>query len=122
VLELPSTPAISPYERRQSPRYAINRPITFRRPALAAASALLINLAEGGALARIKIPEDTFIPPWPLRLANGDELWMADLIDRPLLCWIIEIETDLVRVHIYNDHRIRPRLRALIERLATKEA
>jgi hypothetical protein len=71
-------------------------------------------------LARIKIraPEEAVIPPWPLRLSPGDELWMVGLIEPPLPCWLIETEVGLIRVHIYHDRRTREPLQALISHLA----
>ena len=79
-----------------------------------------MNLSEGGALARIKgrAPEEASIPPWPLRLSPGDELWMLDLIGLPLPCWLIETGVGLIRVHIYHDHKTRESLHALMARLA----
>jgi hypothetical protein len=109
-------------DERASPRYAITRAIRFTRKGLAPAPALLVNLSEGGALARIKAPirppEEAVIPPWPLRLSPGDELWLVDLIELPLPCWMIETELGLIRVHIYHDRKTREPLQALIAHLA----
>ena len=58
------------------------------------------------------------IPPWPLRLNSGDELWLVDLIELPLPCWVIETELGLIRVHIYHDRRTREPLQTLIANLA----
>ena len=71
-------------------------------------------------MARIRgrAPEEAIIPPWPLRLKPGDELWMVDLIELPLPCWLIETGVGLVRVHIYHDQKTREPLQALIARLA----
>jgi hypothetical protein len=107
-------------DARASPRYAINQTIRFARAGRAPAPASLVNLSEGGALARIKAqpvgaPEAA---PWPLHLSHGDELWLLDLIELPLPCWLIEAEVGLIRVHVYDDLRTREPLRALIARLA----
>jgi hypothetical protein len=103
-------------DERASPRYAITRAIRFTRKGHAPAPASLVNLSEGGALARIKAPirpaEEAIIPPWPLRLSTGDELWLVDLIEPPLPCWVIETELGLIRVHIYHDRRTREPLQA----------
>ena len=71
-------------------------------------------------MARIKVraSEEAIIPPWPLRLSHGDELWMVDLIELPLPCWLIETGIGLIRVHIYHDRRTREPLQALIAHLA----
>ena len=109
-------------DERASPRYAITKPIRFTRKGHAPAPASLVNLSEAGALARIKAPvrpsEDAMIPPWPLRLNSGDELWLVDLIELPLPCWVIETELGLIRVHIYHDRRTREPLQTLIANLA----
>jgi hypothetical protein len=109
-------------DERASPRYAITRAIRFTRKGHAPAPASLVNLSEGGALARIKAPirpaEEAIIPPWPLRLSTGDELWLVDLIEPPLPCWLIETELGLIRVHIYHDRKTRQPLQALIAHLA----
>jgi hypothetical protein len=107
-------------DARASPRYAITQAIRFTRKGHAPAPALLVNLSEGGALARIKVraPEEAIVPPWPLRLSHGDELWMVDLIELPLPCWLIETGVGLIRVHIYHDRRTHEPLQALIARLA----
>jgi hypothetical protein len=109
-------------DARASPRYVINQAIRFMRKGHAPAPASLVNLSEGGALARIKAPvrapEAAVIPPWPLRLGPGDELWLVDLIELPLSCWLIEAAVGLIRVHIHNDRRTRTPLQALLARLA----
>jgi hypothetical protein len=107
-------------DARASPRYAISQAIRFTRKGHAPAPASLVNLSEGDALARIKgrAPEEAIVPPWPLRLSSSDELWMVDLIELPLPCWLIETGVGLIRVHIYHDHKTREPLQALIARLA----
>jgi hypothetical protein len=107
-------------DARAGPRYAITQAIRFTRKGHAPARASLVNLSEGGALARIKVraSEEAIIPPWPLRLSHGDELWMVDLIELPLPCWLIETGVGLIRVHIYHDRRTHEPLQALIARLA----
>jgi hypothetical protein len=109
-------------DARASPRYVTNQAIRFVRKGHAPAPASLVNLSEVGALARIKAPfrapEAATIPPWPLRLSPGDELWLVDLIELPLSCWLIEAAVGLIRVHIHNDRRTRTPLQALLARLA----
>jgi hypothetical protein len=107
-------------DARASPRYATSQAIRFTRKGHAPAVASLVNLSEGGALARIKVRahEEEVIPSWPLRLKPGDELWMVDLIELPLPCWLIEAGVGLIRVHIYHDEKTRKPLQALIARLA----
>jgi hypothetical protein len=107
-------------DARASPRYAISQAIRFTRKGHVPAPASLVNLSEGGALARIRGNAfgGAIAPPWPLRLKPGDELWMVDLIELPLPCWLIEAGVGLIRVHIYHDDMTRTPLRALIARLA----
>jgi hypothetical protein len=121
-------------DARASPRYAISQAIRFTRKGHVPAPASLVNLSEGGALARMRgnafggaialpwplrlRPGDELWMAWPLRLRPGDELWMVDLIELPLPCWLIEAGVGLIRVHIYHDDMTRTPLRALIARLA----
>jgi hypothetical protein len=107
-------------DARASPRYAISQAIRFTRKGHVPAPASLVNLSEGGALARMRGNAfgGAIALPWPLRLRPGDELWMVDLIELPLPCWLIEAGVGLIRVHIYHDDMTRTPLRALIARLA----
>jgi hypothetical protein len=107
-------------DARASPRYAFSQAIRFTRKGHVPAPASLVNLSEGGALARMRGNAfgGAIALPWPLRLRPGDELWMVDLIELPLPCWLIEAGVGLIRVHIYHDDMTRTPLRALIARLA----
>jgi hypothetical protein len=109
-------------EARASPRYAIRQAIRFTRTGASPAPGSLVNISQSGALGRVKYPEKSLIPPWPLHLRHGDELWVADLIDLPLRCWVIDVEIGLIRMHFYNDRKARPLLHALIARLASEQA
>ncbi|HQT75710.1 MAG TPA: hypothetical protein PLD10_01565 [Rhodopila sp.] len=69
-------------------------------------------------MARVDKPESPYAVAWPLYLRHGDELWLWDVLEDPLACWVVAVERDLVRLRIINDAGILPELRAFLSHVA----
>lgn len=116
-----SAPEPANDDSRIVPRYAIRRSIWFRRRGAIPVPGELLNISEKGALARVDRSNDRYTPPWPLYLRHGDELWLYNVIDDPLNCWVVGVEQGIVRLRLFNDASLLPDLRSLIHRLAMAE-
>jgi hypothetical protein len=104
--------------RRDGERIMVDRAIWFRRRGAIPAPGRLLNISERGALAQV----DQAAAPdgicWPLHLRHGDELWLTDVIDDPLECWVVSVERDLIRLRLMYDAGLLPELRAFMSRPA----
>lgn len=116
-----SAPEPSDDDQGAVPRYAIHRSIWFRRRGAIPVPGELLSISEKGALARVERSNDRFTPPWPLYLRHGDEVWLYNVINEPLNCWVVAVERDVVRLRLFKDAGVLPDLRSLIDRFAIAE-
>lgn len=112
----PVAPPDNPVAATAATSYKIETAILFRRRGFLPAPGFLINITESGALTRIGPTESNGVPPWPLHLRHGDELWLSNILEDPLYYWVLEIEGDLLRLRLFRDTGVLPSLRALIAR------
>ncbi len=102
-------------EQRGAPRHNLERDVLIRRRGELARAGKLMNISETGAAVRVQPPTDLATGLWPYNLSNGDDVWLTELLDDPVSCWVIGVNHDVLRVRFAHDDTIRPQIRALIE-------
>ncbi|WP_146101822.1 hypothetical protein [Rhodopila globiformis] len=102
--------------RRDGERIVVDRPIWFRRRGALPAPGRLLKISERGAIAQVDRAGSPNGICWPLYLRHGDEVWLTDVIDDPLACWVVAVERDLVRLRLMYDAGLLPELRAFMSR------
>ena len=101
-------------ERRGLPRSKVERNVLIRRRGEIPTPGTLINISETGAAVRIEPLPDIFEGVWPFHLANGDDIWLTELLSDPLEAWVIGVNRDILRVRFVLDDRLRQGLRVLL--------
>jgi hypothetical protein len=98
-------------DRRAAPRHDVDYAVSFRRRGLAPVAGTVINISRGGAAVRVHGWHIPVPSPWPIRLKHGDEVWLADLLEEPIACWVVGIEEGVLRVHFTQNEATRRKLR-----------
>jgi hypothetical protein len=98
-------------DRRGAPRHEVDYAVWIKRRGLVPVAGTMINISRSGAAIRVHGWHVPVPGPWPIRLNHGDEVWLTDLLDQPLSCWVIAIEEGVMRVHFTLDEATRHELR-----------
>jgi len=101
-------------ERRGASRIKVERNVLIRRRGEIPTPGTLMNISETGAAVRIEPLPDIFEGVWPFHLANGDDIWLTELLKDPLEAWVIGVNRDVLRVRFVQDERLRQSLRVLV--------
>ena len=98
-------------EERNARRYAVSLPVHIGPLDDTAIAGTMINVSLTGAAIRIEGSAR-----WLSRLDHGDEMSLAGLLDRGLLCWVVTFDEDVLRVHFYQGRDTADQLREAIQR------
>jgi hypothetical protein len=101
-------------DRRGAQRFDAHQSVSIRRTGLPSVSGSLVNISVTGAAILIPGWSLAAHETWLTRLAHGDEIWLAGLLDPPVSCWVIAVDEGVLRVRFLRDDRLREKLRMLI--------
>jgi PilZ domain len=115
----PGRSVADPRDRRAEDRYEAYHPVKVSIGPYSAVDGTVINLSLGGAAVlsaewRTKAPAD-----WLSRLARGDELRLAGLLDDLVTCRVVTVDAGVLRVQFARDDVLRGQLREMVDSLAS---
>ena len=99
-------------EERHARRYAVSVPVCIGPLDDMAVAGTMLNVSLTGAAIRIEGSAR-----WLSRLDHGDEMSLAGLLDRGLLCWVVTLDEDVLRVHFHQGRETADQLREAMQRL-----
>ena len=112
-------------DQRGAPRFAARRALWLAQPTFPRVPGELVNLSMTGASVRISASiggENDYFRSHYHRVhrRRGDELFISGLLAKPVCCWIVAADDDILRVHLMLTPEQRDELRVQIARLGTR--
>jgi hypothetical protein len=101
------------HERRSDERQSAFIPVLIGLRGQPPLAGSVINISLNGAAIRI----NEWNAAWLISLDQSDEMWLAGLLEVPVICWVVIVEKDVIRVHFAWDHEFRNQLQELIGKL-----
>jgi hypothetical protein len=98
-------------ERRGARRHDVDLEVTLSGRGRISMPALLFNISRSGAAIRIHGVHVPVPEPWPVRLKHGDELWVLGVLDDPIFCWVVAVDSGILRVHFSLEEDMQLELR-----------
>lgn len=110
----PAPNVVAPAEdQRGAERFDVRHPVSVGRYGDLAVAGTVINLSISGAAIRIEEADAA----WLARLDQGDDLWLAGLLEHPMSCWVVVVDDHVLRVHFARDAALRHQIREVTGRL-----
>jgi hypothetical protein len=98
-------------DRRSATRFDVDVEVTLSARGRIPITALVFNMSRSGAAIRIHGAHVPVPEPWPVRLRNGDELWVAGIVDEPIFSWVVAFMNGVLRVHFALEDEMQTKLR-----------
>jgi hypothetical protein len=103
---------------RDAERYDAYIPVLVWPRGIPAVAGVVFNISLDGAAIRIPGSEATEPAGWLTRLNQSEEMRLTGLLYTPMSCWVVVVDSDVLRVHFSLDDACRRQLREVLGKLA----